>query len=147
MTLKLFLMLLVSISLGCAGQVCMKIGLNTHGEITSFVSLMTAMIKPGVVVGLGLMVVSSMLYLTLMSKMDLSLLYPMVALNYVFVTVISHFVFHEQVSSLRVAALATIILGVTMIGMSAPKKAGDKAPADDPNSPQIASAADVESSK
>jgi len=124
MTRQLFAQLLVALALGAAGQVSMKYGMgrytSAHGEIKGLAMLLAAMTQWGVICGLGCFVLSSMLYLVLMSKMPLSVLYPMVALNYVFVTILSRIFFQDHPNALRIAGLAVIIGGVSMVAMSQP---------------------------
>ena len=50
---------------------------------------------------------------------ELSVLYPIISLSYVWVTVLSYFVFHESANPLRLFGLALIIGGVAVIGRSA----------------------------
>ena len=122
MTLKLFGMLIVALLLGAAGQLCTKLSLtpftNRHGALTSVGMVLRAMVQPGVLLGLGCTVVSSMIFLFLMSRVQLSLLYPMVAMNYVFVTILCRVVLHEHIPRLRVAGLTVIIAGVVILASS-----------------------------
>ncbi len=122
MTPQLFGILLVALLLGATGQLSMKIGMERftahHGDIASLVQLLRAMLQVGVMFGLGCFVLSSMLYLLLLSRLDMSLLYPMVAMNYVFVTILARVVLNEHVSALRVTGLAVIIAGVVVMSMS-----------------------------
>jgi drug/metabolite transporter (DMT)-like permease len=128
LTPRLLGMLLVSLCLGAAGQSLMKLGMSrytqAHGDIGGLGHLIQAMLSPAVMAGLGCFVLSSMLYLVLLSKLPMSLLYPMVALNYVFVTILGRFLFAEHVSLLRVGGLAVIIAGVTLVAMSGEKTPG-----------------------
>lgn len=138
MTLQLFGIFLVALLLGAAGQLCMKTALNNytaaHGELTGMGGLLRAMLTVGVVIGLSLFVVSSMLYLFCMSKIQLSVLYPMVALNYVFVTILAAVFLREHIPPLRIVALMVIIGGVSLMAFSGkppqpPAAAGQEAPA------------------
>lgn len=133
MAAKLFVIFLVALLLGAAGQLCMKTALNAyvaqHGEIHGLAGLLKAMMTIGVVIGLGLFVASSMLYLFCMSKTPLSVLYPMVALNYVFVTILAFFFLREHVPPMRIVALAVIIAGVALMAASG---RGEQAPAESP---------------
>lgn len=118
MTWPLFALLIVSLLLGAAGQTCLKAATNAAGAIGSIGTLTATLLHPMTLFGLAFYIVSTLLYLTLMSRMPLSYLYPMVALNYVFVTILSWHFFGEQITPLRVAGLVTIIAGVTMVGLS-----------------------------
>ncbi|MBI2301949.1 MAG: hypothetical protein HYU66_23855 [Armatimonadetes bacterium] len=117
MTLGLFGVLVVALLLGAAGQMLMKQSLNAykavHGdELTGFGMLLHALFTPGVLAGLSCYVVSTFLYMILLWKMPVSLLYPMVALNYVFVTILARLFLHEQVPVARLGGLALILAGV-----------------------------------
>lgn len=115
-------MLIVALLLGAVGQVALKKALTNytdiHGDIHGLGMLLQAMMTPGVVFGLACYVLSTVLYLFVMSRIDLSLLYPMVAMNYVFVTVLSRLYLKEEITWLRVVGLTVIIAGVVIISRS-----------------------------
>jgi len=114
--------LLVALFLGAAGQLLMKTGMEqfkaTHGEVENYVAVIRAMFQVACIIGLACYFLSSIVYLKLLASMPLSLLYPMVALNYVIVTFLSWVIFHEHVPTLRIVGLATIIFGVALVGLS-----------------------------
>ncbi|MCC7492283.1 MAG: EamA family transporter [Fimbriimonadaceae bacterium] len=122
MTLKLFGLFAVALVLGAVGQLSMKKALDdytsVHGALQGLGMLLRAMLTPGVAFGLGCFVLSSMGYLMVISKVPLTVAYPMVALNYVIVTVLRYFVYHEPVPLQRVAGLAVIIAGVVLVATS-----------------------------
>jgi multidrug transporter EmrE-like cation transporter len=47
---------------------------------------------------------------------ELSLLYPIISLAYVWVTVASYFIFHDTINPLKLAGIVVIMLGVAMLG-------------------------------
>lgn len=47
---------------------------------------------------------------------ELSSIYPIIALTYVWVGILSVLIFHEVMTPLKIAGLATIVLGVAIIG-------------------------------
>jgi len=58
-------------------------------------------------------------YMFMLSRLDLSYLYPMMtALGLVLATLISAFIFQEQISLLRLGGIVVVILGVFMVGQS-----------------------------
>ncbi|NUQ01404.1 MAG: EamA family transporter [Armatimonadetes bacterium] len=127
MSVKLFGLLLVALMLGAAGQLLMKMALESyksaHGQIVGFGMLFQAMLRIGVVVGLGCYVLSSVLYIKLLADMPVSQLYPMVALNYIFVTILDRYVLHQPVPLMRVVGLGIIILGVVTVALSSSPQA------------------------
>jgi drug/metabolite transporter (DMT)-like permease len=131
MTAKLYLILLVALLLGAAGQLVMKMALSRytsqHGELAGISAVLVALFQVGVLAGLACYFASSVLYLFVMSKVPLSLLYPMVALNYVFVTVLAKVVLHEEVGTMRVVGLSTIMWGVVILALSGQQPTGQPA--------------------
>jgi multidrug transporter EmrE-like cation transporter len=61
---------------------------------------------------------SMLLYLTAISKLDISMAYPMVGLNYAIILITSKLFFKENVTPLRWFGVAFIILGVILISRS-----------------------------
>lgn len=47
---------------------------------------------------------------------ELSLLYPVIALNYVWVTILSVLLFHETLNPFKVVGITTIVVGVGILG-------------------------------
>jgi drug/metabolite transporter (DMT)-like permease len=48
---------------------------------------------------------------------ELSILYPLIALSYVWVTITGVMAFHEMMSPLKVAGLVIIVAGVAVLGL------------------------------
>jgi len=47
---------------------------------------------------------------------ELSLMYPIISLSYVWVTALSYFIFHDTLSPLKLLGIAGIMAGVTLLG-------------------------------
>ena len=52
---------------------------------------------------------------------DLSVLYPLIALSYVWVSILSQFILHDNMNFLKWAGVVSIIVGVSFIGMGGRK--------------------------
>jgi drug/metabolite transporter (DMT)-like permease len=111
--------LLGAILLGAVGQVCLKSGLLVLGERAPLFEVFTAMFRNWLVLG-GFVAygVSSLLWLFVLSRLPLSYAYPMVALNYVFVTILAWLVLSEVVPPRRILGLAIIFVGVVVFATS-----------------------------
>lgn len=66
--------------------------------------------------GLSLYGISTGLLILALRDGELSLLYPVISLTYVWVTILSVLVFHEQVTVFKAAGVATICSGVALLG-------------------------------
>ena len=66
--------------------------------------------------GLSLYGISTGLLILALRDGELSLLYPVISLTYVWVTILSIFVFKESAHPLKIAGVAIICTGVAFLG-------------------------------
>ena len=102
--------------LGAAAQILMKHGANhlaNHG-LLDFV-LATLRNLP-LMTGYTLYGVSTLLLVLALRDGELSLLYPVIALTYVWVTALSFLIFHETVNPYKIAGIVSIVVGVAVLG-------------------------------
>lgn len=114
-------LILLAVLLGATGQVVMKMGMKVYGQVsatTVWAQLIPILKVPQVFLGFVCYGLSAVLWIAVVSNVDLSLAYPMVSLAYVLVFLASWFFLGEQISPLRVAGLAIIIAGVLVISRS-----------------------------
>jgi len=109
------LLLFVAVSLGAAGQLCMKYGVG-DSAISDLPGLIKSFAKPCVLIGYVLYFVSSLLWLSVLSRLPLSFAYPLVSISYVLVVVSSMLILKEPVSALRWVGVLLICSGVVLIG-------------------------------
>ncbi len=106
--------LLIAIALGAFGQISLKLGMR-GASISGPVALLHAMLNPYVLLGLGLYAVSTCFWLTVISKWQLSYAYPMIALGYVFVVLLSLALFKERVVPLQWVGIALMLCGLVLV--------------------------------
>lgn len=118
-------MLLISITLGSFGQICLKYGLSgdklggsSCSLAATFLCILTAMLHPYVLLGLTLYVLSTVTWLMLLSKVRLSVAYPMISISYLLVVALSAVLLHERINWLFAGGgLLLISGGVSFIGL------------------------------
>ena len=112
------LLILLAVSLGAFGQISIKHGMNKFGQISglNLVRSVQALLTPYVALGVGLYVLSTLIWLIVLSRAPLSYAYPMIAAGYVLVVFLSWAVLGERVTALRMAGLALIVAGVVLVG-------------------------------
>jgi len=119
MRLLEFAMLLTSLTCSSFGQIALQHGMNRVGTVRSLSLLFHALTTPHVLLGLSLYALGAMFWLTLLSWVrQLSLVYPMISLSYVLVAFLSWWIFHDQITGLRIAGICLICVGVTCVGLS-----------------------------
>jgi drug/metabolite transporter (DMT)-like permease len=116
-----YLIAAVSILLAVAGQLMMKKGMLMFGAFPVsqlFSKLIAMVLNPFVFFGFACFGLSSIFWLVVLSRLPLSLVYPMVSVAYVLVAFASIIFFHEHVSLVRWVGIAVIIFGVVLISRS-----------------------------
>jgi drug/metabolite transporter (DMT)-like permease len=119
--LKSLALIILSISLAVCGQVSLKAGMNKVGEISAthltqpFQTLFKMLSNPNVFFGLSLYVVASIIWLIVLSRVDLSFAYPMMGLSYVLILIISRILLGENVTPIRWTGAFIICMGVILI--------------------------------
>jgi len=99
--------------LGAAGQVLIKLGAIQLGQSTSPVAMLS---NPLLLGGYALYGLMTALFVVALREEELSLLYPIIALTYVWVSGLSVWFFQESFNLLKTLGVATIVLGVSFLG-------------------------------
>ena len=76
---------------------------------------MRALLNPWVIAGVALQAAFFAMYLTLLSRDDLSKILPMTALDYIVVAIFAQAVLAEVVTPARWAGIGCIVLGVWLV--------------------------------
>ncbi|WP_454766366.1 DMT family transporter [Cupriavidus campinensis] len=123
MTLSTFAFILTGVLLNAAAQLLLKAGVNAVGVITldRATLLDTAfrvMTQWPVIGGLTLYVVSVAVWIVGLSRVDVSIAYPMLSLGYVVNALAAWWLFGEMIGPLRVAGILLILAGVFLIARS-----------------------------
>ena len=116
--LEAYVLLLIAIVIGVIGQLLLKHGMTRQpGFRLSEIAVLTHNLP--VVGGFACYGLSTILYLSVLARLDLSLAYPTVSLGYVLVIIMSRVIFKEPVSPTRWLAAGLICLGVVLVGLGA----------------------------
>jgi multidrug transporter EmrE-like cation transporter len=111
------IMLVIFISfLTTLAQFFLKIG--TDKGIGSFYLIITNL---PLIAGAVLYVVGAILMIIAFRGAELSVLYPLFALTYIWVALVSNIYFGEEISAMRTAGLVFVVLGVSFIGLGSRK--------------------------
>lgn len=110
--------------LTAAAQIALKVGVS-GGRLQSALSgesvpqfLFRAVCNPAVIGGLALYGASTLLWLLVLAKLDVSFAYPFVSLGFVFIALYGYFGLHEPMSALRIAGICLIFAGVLFVAKS-----------------------------
>ena len=88
LTFKTGILLAVSLLLASFGQIFLKMGL-AGGEISGSAGLIKAFLNPYVLLGFAIYACSTLTWMLLISRVKLSVAYPMISISYVIVMILS----------------------------------------------------------
>lgn len=122
--IKLLLILLIGLLFESTGIVFLKKGINQVGEVNAVtVAEVLRVVKAGVtsyqiLLGVFFEALFFACLLVLMSKSDISFLWPLTALSFVFATFAAMLFLHESVSPMRWIGVVLIVIGAGFISYS-----------------------------
>lgn len=67
------------------------------------------------IVGFALYFISAILYIVSLKKIELSIAYPTISISYIFIIILSHFIFGEPLNTYKVSGGILIAIGVSLI--------------------------------
>ncbi|MDR2431809.1 MAG: EamA family transporter [Candidatus Margulisbacteria bacterium] len=115
-------MVLAPVLIGIVGQILLKKGMLVVGQFDFAAQLIPqfvrAFLNPYVLLGFVFYFLSSLFWMIVLSRVELSIAYPMLSLGYIFVLCASFFLFKEPVSAVRWLGVLVIVCGVTLISRS-----------------------------
>ncbi|AOF84331.1 small Multidrug Resistance family protein [Hydrogenophaga sp. RAC07] len=105
--------------LSSAAQIAMKRGMGAPSGADVGATYLHALTSPLVWLGLVLYGASAVLWLWVLSRLDVSLAYPLVSLGFVVTMALGVLWLGEPFSWLRVAGCTLIVVGVSLLAMDA----------------------------
>jgi len=112
MTLASFAFILTGVLLNAGAQLLLKAGTNAEP-----LGLRLA-IEPHILAGLACYVVSVVVWVVALSKVPVSMAYPMLSIGYVVNAIAAYYWLGEAVSPMRLAGIGVIIVGVFIVARS-----------------------------
>jgi uncharacterized membrane protein len=113
---KSLLLVTLCTFVGAAAQVLIKSGAGAIQEQGLLPTLVAMALNFRLVFGYSLYGLSAAMMVLALKHGELSILYPIIALTYVWVSILSVVIFRENMSLARAAGIALIVLGVAVLG-------------------------------
>lgn len=115
-----FVLALIAVVLNAGAQLLLRSAMHgVEGGVTStrqFVSLLPwLMTSPPILGGLACYVLSLGLWLVVLSRLPVSIAYPLQSLGYVLVVLTAHVLLNESLSANKLLAVTLIVLGVVFL--------------------------------
>lgn len=115
-----YIIALLSIAAGAVAQYLLKVGAvaSLNGDAPLMTKVIGLLTDTGFIWGIVFYGISLVLWMYVLSQLELSKAYPMVSLGYVFAFVLGYWLLGEQISVSRIIGLMLIIAGVLFIARS-----------------------------
>jgi multidrug transporter EmrE-like cation transporter len=114
-------LLAICIFMGASGQICWKYGMSNMDRINDVNSLLqpetiqNILTNKYILLGLVLYACTFFLWLSAMSTLDVSFMYPMLSLAYILTALLAFYFLGEQISTLRWSGIILVVLGCILI--------------------------------
>lgn len=122
LSFKILLLLVFNVSLTVTGQLLLKQGMLKVGPVRSLrdaiPKLIQAFLNPFVIGGISVYGFTTMIWLVILSRVKLSVAYPMISLGYVLSIFLAWLLFRESVPKIRVIGAIVICIGVYLVASS-----------------------------
>jgi drug/metabolite transporter (DMT)-like permease len=119
--IKTVVLVLIAGLLGGTGHVMLSKGMKTVGDITEAPAahvggmVLSALTNPWLLLGVTLQASFFFMYLTLLSRADVSKILPMTAFDYIVVAILASLLLAEPITPARWAGIGFIVLGVALV--------------------------------
>jgi multidrug transporter EmrE-like cation transporter len=116
MPVSSFALIIVSVTISAAAQIAFKFGVisDVGGRLGPFSKLLT----PGVLLGLSLYAIGTLIWLTALERVELSQAYPFVGLGFAITTFAGWWIFGDNISVQRLAGVMLIVGGIVTLARS-----------------------------
>ncbi len=111
---------LFSIVLGATGQFLFRLGMLHYGKVTAtgiWEQLGSIILTPAIFLGFSCFGVSSILWLVVISRWELSFAYPLVALGYLLAILYGTLLLHETLTLPKIVGSILILGGISVLGL------------------------------
>ena len=108
------LWVLLACLLTCLGQVAQKYAVESWRDQPS--SPLAKLRSPWLWLALASLGLALLVWLLVLQRLDVGVAYPMLSLNFVLITLIARFVFHESIDRRHWMGVALVISGVALLG-------------------------------
>jgi drug/metabolite transporter (DMT)-like permease len=121
MSLNTLILILSSVSLSAVAQILFKFGVESVKRTqnqTGVVNLAWALISPGVIGGLVLYGVGTILWLGVLSRVDVSQAYPFVGVGFVLTAILGAWIFGDVLTAQRCIGMLIVVVGIYFVSRS-----------------------------
>jgi multidrug transporter EmrE-like cation transporter len=123
MNTTMLLLILFEVLLNVAAQLSLKVGMGKigHFDLTfadSLPILWQILTSFWIIIGIAIYIISLLVWFFVLSRVEVSIAYPLTSLGYVLSAIFAYYLLGEHVTILRVVGICIILVGVFVVARS-----------------------------
>ena len=111
----IIILITISTFIGAIGSVFLKLGSERFRIRFSIIGVIDILKNWRIILGLFLYVTTTVFFIYCLKLGELSIVYPLTSLTYIFITILSAAILKEKINSYKLAGIFFIILGVILV--------------------------------
>lgn len=118
--MKNYLLIIVSVLLNASAQLFIKRGMITIGSVTLSANgvsslALKAITNMPIIMGMLAYAVSILLWMIVLSRVNVSIAYPFLSIGYIFTAILAFFLFNEPFTVQKILGILIICVGVILL--------------------------------
>jgi len=120
MSLGSLTLILVAVTLSAVAQIAFKFGVSSDpGQwARALPGPLAKLVTPGVLIGLALYGLGTLIWLAALGRVELSQAYPFVGIGFLLTTLAGWWLFGDQISPQRVTGIVLVAVGIVLVARS-----------------------------
>jgi multidrug transporter EmrE-like cation transporter len=113
--IMMYISLLIAIMFGSSAALFLKLGSEKFKIGFSLNSIMAILRNWKLILGLFLYATSTVFFIYSLKLGDLSIVYPLTSVSYIFITILSVLLLKEKINTYKIIGISFIVLGVILV--------------------------------
>ncbi len=117
--MKIIIIILFGVILNVVAQIILKLGMNKYSISSwNYIEIIKLFLSPFVITGIAIYIISLIIWLYVLSKVDVSFAYPFLSLGFVLVALIGWMFLGESIGIFKIIGISLIVSGIIFVSIS-----------------------------
>lgn len=123
MTALIFSLIILETIFNVAAQMSLKIAMDRIGHFAftwenTLPIFINILLSYWIWIGIAIYVISIIIWLMILSRVEVSIAYPLISLGFIFNAIAAHYLLGEQVTIVRITGIVIILVGIFVVARS-----------------------------
>ncbi|MCL1888918.1 MAG: EamA family transporter [Desulfovibrionaceae bacterium] len=115
-----YLLIIFSVLLNASAQLFIKEGMSRIGRVSMspgdlLFLVGKAVVSPPIIMGMGAYAASIVIWMVVLSRVNVSLAYPFLSIGYIVTAVLAYFLFNEPLGAQKIVGILVICTGIVIL--------------------------------